>query len=508
MPQPAPQVVPYSLLIVAKADDSGDLCWLSATELASKIASKQVSAVEALGAAIAQYERLNPELNAVVVTRLDEARQRAITADEAIGRGEVWGPLHGVPMTVKEAFDWEGTPTTWGNPAWANNMASADAVTVRRLTDAGAVIYGKTNVPLFLSDWQSFNEIYGTTNNPWDQTRAPGGSSGGAAVSLATGMASLELGSDIGGSVRNPAHYCGVFGHKPTFEVVPSQGHEPPGWLVPSDIGVCGPMARSATDLDLAMGVLAGPTEPGYRLELPAEPRSALSEFRVAIMLDTDVIATSTTLQDTLQNAIDRLASAGADVVEAVPQIDQHDYFDNYLMMLRSATSMFRTDPADLMQAAEIAKQYDKSQRYGRSVPEMQTRVAYATTITHREWLSVNEQRESYKRDWAEFFGEFDLLLCPAAASTATKHDHTATRIERTIPVNGQQEPASDQLFWAGWSCSTYLPSTVAPVGLASDGLPAGIQIVAPFLGDRRSIRYAGLVEQTLGGFVPPPIAA
>ena len=487
-----------------------DLCWLSATDLAAQIASKQATAADALAAVAEKYERLNPELNAVIVTRLDEARQRAAAADEATARGESWGPLHGVPMTIKEASEWADTPTTWGNPEWANNVPGSNAVAVQRLLDAGAVIYGKTNVPLLLSDWQSFNAIYGTTNNPWDQSRGPGGSSGGAAAALATGMTALELGSDIGGSIRNPAHYCGVFGHKPTFGVVPTQGHEVPGWVAPMDIAVCGPLARCADDLDLALSVLAGPTgfdAAGYRIDLAAEPRSQLSDFRVGVMLDTDVIATSTVLQDALQTAVDQLAAAGADVAVAVPPIDQYEYFDNYLMMSRSAKSVF-IDDAGYADALELAKHYDKSQPYGRSVREMQARVSYAATLTHRAWLRQNEQREGYRRAWAEYFDSFDLLLCPAAASTAFLHDHSATRIERTIAINGKQELAVDQLFWAGWSCSTFLPATVAPVGLASDGLPAGIQIVAPHLGDRRSIRYAKLIEQTLGGFVPPPIAA
>ncbi len=487
-----------------------DLCWLSATELASKIASGEVLATAALEAVISQYERLNPELNAVVVTQLDAARQRAAAADEAHKRGEVWGPLHGVPMTIKEAFDWAGTPTTWGNPQWADNVAQTDAVTVQRLLTAGAVIYGKTNVPLMLADWQSFNEIYGTTNNPWDLSRVPGGSSGGAAAALATGMATLELGSDIGGSVRNPAHYCGVFGHKPTFGVVPNQGHEPPGFTVPLDIGVCGPLARTATDLELALDVLAGPAgfdAAGYHLELQSEGRDSLSDFRVGVMLDTDVIATSTVMIDALQNAVDRLAQAGAGITEAAPKINQFEFFDNYLHLVRSATCGMIIDDDAFAEHQNLAKQYDTARRYGRSAEDLKAIVGHATTMTHREWLGQSEVREGYRRAWAEYFDSFDLLLCPTAASTAYVHDHSVTRIERTIDVDGKQEPGMDQLFWAGWSCSPYLPSTVAPVGLAADGLPVGVQIVAPHLGDRRSLRYAQLAEQTLGGFVPPPMA-
>ena len=204
--------------------NSTDPNLMPATELASLIRQGKVSAADALEGAIERYERFNPAVNAVILTRVVDARERAAAADAALAAGECWGPLHGVPMTIKEAFDWAGTPSTWGNPAWAANMADTDAVTVSRLQQAGAVIWGKTNVPLLLGDWQSFNDVYGCTNNPWDLTRVPGGSSGGSAVALATGMASLELGSDIGASIRNPAHYCGVFGHKPTFGLVPDGG--------------------------------------------------------------------------------------------------------------------------------------------------------------------------------------------------------------------------------------------------------------------------------------------
>jgi amidase len=229
------------------ADDT--IMLRTASELAAMVRRGEVAPSELLEHAITRCERHNPTVNAVIVTRIDEARAHAAVLDaEAVG-GSFRGPLHGVPMTIKEAYDWADTPSTWGNVAWRDNVPGTDAVTVQRLLDAGAVIYGKTNVPFMLGDWQSFNDIYGTTNNPWDLSRVPGGSSGGSAVALATGMAALELGSDIGASIRNPAHYCGVFGHKPTMSLVPFEGHVVPGMLPEVDISVCGPLARSAADL-------------------------------------------------------------------------------------------------------------------------------------------------------------------------------------------------------------------------------------------------------------------
>lgn len=476
---------------------------IPATELAALIRQGRITALEALEGALERYTRFNSSVNAVILTRVAEAREHAMAADAALAAGRRWGPLHGVPMTIKEAFDWTGTPSTWGNPAWADHMAEVDAVSVSRLLGAGAVIWGKTNVPLLLAEWQTFNDIHGCTNNPWDLARTPGGSSGGAAAALATGMASLELGSDIGASIRNPAHYCGVFGHKPTYGAVPMEGHAAPGCQVGLDIAVCGPLARSAADLDMALDVLAGPhgsAADSYRLSLRPEHRDTLRAFRVAVMLDTPVIRNSTAMTDTLQRAVDALAAAGADITEAVPDIDQHEFHENYLMLLRSAMGALADD-------ATWADARSRAHRYTDGAGDYQALLDYGTTLTHREWFSHHNKREGYRQAWATFFDEYDLLLCPVAASAAFEHKHSGTRATRTIDIDGHQELGVDQLFWAGWSCSVYLPATVAPAGLTSNepSLPVGVQIVAPQFADRRSIRYAALIERTLGGFVSPP---
>lgn len=479
-----------------------DLTLVPAVDQVAAVATRQVSAAELLDSTLERYEKFNPAVNAVVVTRIDQARARAEQLDAAAARGEPLGPLHGVPMTIKEAYDWAGTPSTWGDPALADNVPTVNATAVDRLLDAGAVIYGKTNVPLGLSDWQSFNDIYGTTSNPWDLSRVPGGSSGGAAAALATGMASLEVGSDIGASVRNPAHYCGVFGHKPTFDVVPMTGHAHPGCIGPVDIGVGGPMARSAADLDLALGVLAGPDGPSaaaYSLLLPAADKREPGDFRVAVMLESSVLTQDDELTARLAEAIEALAAVGVDVDwDARPAIDQHAAHENYVTLLRAATGPFLDDEAFAAQRAAI-------DRYQAGDRDYAALVAHGVGISHREWWHVANEREHMCRRWAEFFEDFDLLLCPTAASAAFPHDHEGVRADRTIPVNGGRQPTTDQLFWAGWSCNVYLPATVAPVGLTAAGLPCGLQIVAPHLHDRRSIAFAALIERELGGFVPPP---
>ena len=206
-----------------------DIVFQPAHHLAKLLRKKKLSAKELLEACLTQYARHNDKVNAVVVADFERGRRAAAAADRRLAKGKALSLFDGIPMTAKESFDWSGTPSTWGDPKLAENVAAVDAVALKRLSDAGAAMYGKTNVPFHLADWQSFNAIYGTTGNPWDVRRTPGGSSGGAAAALATGMSVIEIGSDIGASIRNPAHYCGVFGHKPTYGVVPYRGHLMPG---------------------------------------------------------------------------------------------------------------------------------------------------------------------------------------------------------------------------------------------------------------------------------------
>lgn len=479
-----------------------DLTLASAVEQAAAVARHEVTAVELLEATLDRLDRFNPDLNAVVVTRIDEARARASQLDAEAASGKPLGPLHGVPMTIKEAFDWAGTPTTWGYPAMANNIATDNALMVQRLLEAGAVIYGKTNVPISLGDWQSFNEIYGVSNNPWDLTRSPGGSSGGSAAALASGMAALELGSDIGASIRNPAHYCGVFGHKPTFELLPMTGHSLPGAHPLVDIGVVGPLARSAADLDMALGVLAGPggfDAVGYKAALPAETRTDLGQFKVGVMLESPMCAQDDELTSQLKATIKQLEVAGLEVHwDARPDIDDRAAHENYLTLLRSALAFGVPDE-------ELDPHYEHATRYRNGDRDYRAMAGHGITISHREWWHASNERENLRHRWHDFFGDYDLLLCPIAASAAVVHDHHGERPDRTIEINGGQQPATDQLFWAGWSCNVYLPATIAPAGLTTSGLPVGLQIVAPHLHDRRAIAFAGAMEREVGGFVVPP---
>ena len=230
----------------------------SATTLTHMLKTRQTSALELLDECLARIERIDADTNALCWLDAEGARAQAASVTEAPDERR---PLLGIPMTVKEAFDLAGSPTTWGADAFADNIASTDSVVVERLKRAGAVVFGKTNVSVMLGDIQSYNRIYGTTNNPWHLAHTPGGSSGGSGAVLAAGLSVLEMGSDIGGSIRTPAHYCGVFGHKPTWALVPSRGHGLPYMVSEPDIAVVGPMARSAFDLELMLGLLAHPDE-------------------------------------------------------------------------------------------------------------------------------------------------------------------------------------------------------------------------------------------------------
>src|SRR5437867_6632039 len=327
-----------------------DVPFRSAKQLAADIRKKKIGCLELLDLYLSRVEKHDGKLNSIVVRDFDNARKRARAADRALARRQAWGPLHGVPMTIKESYDVTGLPTTWGVPAYKGRIATRNAVAVDRLLGAGAVLFGKTNVPLYLADWQSFNAIYGTTNNPWDVRRAPGGSSGGSAAALAAGLTGLEAGSDIGPSIRNPAHFCGVYGHKPTWGLVPRAGQALPWQTAPVDIDVVGPLARSADDLAVALSAMAGPDEievAGWQLRLRPPRQKRLRDFKVALMLDAPEIAVDREVQDRLQALADFLGKQKTTVDDgACPTIDTGEALSVCVRLLRAATSDRQSDAA------------------------------------------------------------------------------------------------------------------------------------------------------------------
>lgn len=471
----------------------------SAGQLARAVRSGRVSCVELLRAYLDRVDRLNPAINAVVVDDRDRALKDARAADRALAKGRPVGPLHGVPMTVKESFNIPGQATTWGFPELAENVASEDAVAVARLRGAGAVIFGKTNVPMALADFQSYNDVYGTTNNPWDLTRGAGGSSGGSAAALAAGLTGLEYGSDIGGSIRNPAAYNGVYGHKPTYGIVPKRGQTLSELLVSEGpISVVGPLARSADDLALALKVTAGPDlEDGYRLVLPAAPTS-LAGLRVAVWLDQpDLAPVDAVVIGPIEDAARALEKAGAKVdFGARPQIDIGEAHATYLQLLLATLSARDPDYDRLVERSGALEPGDDSV-YAQSLR--------FSTARHREVAIAAETRDLHRWAWRAFFQDHDVLLAPITVTPPFHHDHSEPLPARTMCVNGTAVPYFGQLFWAGLAISAHLPATAAPVGQTPDGLPVGMQIIGDAYRDRTTIWVAGQLAKHIGGFTPPP---
>lgn len=471
----------------------------SASRLARALRARRVGALELFDLYAARIERHNAALNAICVMDLDAGRRQARAADRARGRP---GPLHGLPMTVKESFDLAGFPTTHGITDFRDNVARSDALAVARLKAAGAIVFGKTNVPVQLADWQTFNPIYGTTNNPWDLSRTPGGSSGGSAAALAAGLTGLELGSDIGASIRGPAHYCGVYGHKPTWGICAMNGHALPGSVHPADISAVGPLARSAEDLRLALGIVAGPDPidaAGWRLALAKPVLRKFRGLRVALMPSHPTAEVDASVAGEIERLGVWLAKKGAKVSDrARPDFDPDEAHRVYVALLRAATSSRQT-------AQQMATWQELARK--RPVEDMsyEAQAARANLMPHREWLRWSNRRHQMRLAWAQFFRDWDVLLCPTAATPAFPQNQQGERWERMITVNGKPQPSTTQMFWAGYSGAALLPSTVAPIALAAENLPVGVQIVGPQYADYRSIGFAQLLEREYRAFEPPP---
>jgi amidase len=479
-----------------------DIAFAPATRLASLIRRKKIGCLELLEHYLARFEKYNPAVNAIVVTSLADARERARAADRALAKGKPWGPFHGVPMTVKESFNIAGLPTTWGIPGQEKTVAKRNAVAVERWLNAGAVIFGKTNVPIHLADGQSFNAVYGATRNPWDLARTPGGSSGGSAAALAAGLTGIETGSDIASSIRNPAHNCGVYGHKPTYGLCPLRGHALGDVLSGADISVIGPLARSAIDLAPALAALAGPDEieaSGMHFSLPPPRKRKLKDFRIGVILNNPVSEVDREVQDVLQRLTEFLVKQRAKVsTKARPALDMAHVQRVFALMLAAATS-YRLPDAKFAESLGAAQQLDSAD------DSPQARALRGTTLLHRDWLALNEERTRLRWAWHDYFKEYDLLLCPAYPVAAHPHMYEVPPESRIYRVNGKELTHPHMLFWAGLTGLAYLPATAAPAGFTPAGLPVGVQIVGPHFGDRTTIEFARLLEDSYQAFVPPP---
>lgn len=478
-----------------------------ATELRKLLADRKISALELLEAHLARVEKLNPVYNAIVALDVEGAKERAREADEAIARGRSHGPLHGLPMTIKDAFEVAGMPATCGIEELCDYRPDHDAASVSKLRRAGAIIFGKTNLPAGATDHQSYNSLFGITRNPWNPDRTPGGSSGGSAAALAAGMTSLEMGSDIGGSIRVPAHFCGVYGHKPSYGIVPGQGHipPPPGHLLQVDLGVVGPLARSAHDLELALDQLCGPDEPhekAVRIDLPSPRQTDLRDYRVALWADAETFPLDDGCRQAIEAFAGDLRGLGVRVDEAArPDIDPQRAYDVYLDTLFGILGAGVPEPT-LRAFADAAETAPSGHRY-------EPALVRAVTQTLRHWMAVAEERVQLCRRWDSFFEDYDVLLCPITPTVAFPHDTSGADItaqfSRTITVNGEAREYMDNLAWPGLITVANLPATAVPTRRFVDGLPVGLQIVGPYLEDKTPLRFAQLVEEQLGGFIPPP---
>jgi amidase len=477
----------------------------SATELVAAVRGGEISSSELLECYLSRIEALNPGLGAVVTLDAERARREAADADRRLAGGDEVGPLHGLPVTVKDCLETAGMRTTCGAAELAEYVPGCDAEAVGRLRRAGAIVAGKTNLPAWASDCQSYNELFGTTNNPWDAARTPGGSSGGAAAAVAAGLCALELGSDLGGSLRIPAAWCGVYALKPSYGVIPVGGHipPPPGTLADVDIGVVGPLARSAADLDLCLTVLAGPNPvdaAGWRLDLPASPAREVRGWRVAVWPDEPGWPLDRAVAERLTAAADALAAAGMRVEQARP-VNLEESLDVAQRLIQGQVAGFLPEP-DFAALASRAASFDSGDQ---SPP---ARFARNITQSARQLAQAKQQQRALRASWARFFTQHDILLCPATRTTAIAHDHNPDVDARVITVNGQPVPYADQFAWVQAVGVAYLPAAVAPAGIAADGLPAGLQIVGPYLHDRTVTAFARALAGLIGGFTPPPAYA
>ncbi|WIX98411.1 amidase [Amycolatopsis mongoliensis] len=475
----------------------------TAEELVVALRAGAVTAVELTDEAIARIERDDEVVNAICVRDFDRARAAAHRADQARARGED-RPLLGVPVTVKESYDIAGLPTTWGMPPHRDYLPAEDAVQVSRLKAAGAVVLGKTNVPLGLQDIQSFNEIYGTTTNPWDPGRTSGGSSGGSAAALASGFGALSIGSDIAGSLRTPAHFCGVYAHKPTLGLAAGRGMVPPAepaLPVELDLAVVGPMARTARDLTLLLDVMVGPDPltfgKAHNVTLPPARHERLGDFRVLVVDEHPLLPTGAAVRAGVNRVAAALADGGARVERHSPLLpDLAEAATLYMQLLISGSvARFPTESLEQLRTRVAGLGADRS---------LDATRLRAMLFSHRDWMEANRLREVHRHGWRQLFAEFDAVVCPITPTPAFPHDHSPNPMERRIDIDGVEYPYFDQLVWAGLATMPGLPATAVPAGRSPEGLPVGVQLIGPMFEDRTPLRLAELLEQEIGGFQAP----
>lgn len=478
-----------------------DLLALDATDQIRALEAGTVSAGELLEMALARNAALHARLNAIVASDPDRARAAARSIDEARAQGRPLGLLAGLPMTVKDTYDVEGMPASGGGVrAYRDRPGVKDALTIARVKAEGAVIWGKSNSPIMAGDWQAYNKLYGTTNNPWDVTRGPGGSSGGSGVSLATQISALEMGSDIAGSLRIPAAFCGVFAHKPTFELVPRAGHvpPPPGALSPRDLSVVGPMARSARDLALLLHVMTAGATP--RRIAPSDPKT----LRIGLWLDEPAFHLDPEVRAVTEAWVERARAAGFDVRPLTAPVDGLALLETYnVLLMAQIASGFPEPIRERLYAERPAALAERRQG---AAPLSYAATVLASTASHRDWLIADEARYQLKARIAQVFEGVDVIVSPTTAVAPFVHDHSDFNHRQLRTSDGGAIPYNSMMMWIALATVCGLPATAMPAGFTPVGLPVGVQIIGPERGDAATLAAAQALEAALGGYVAPPL--
>ena len=470
----------------------------SATEMLAALDAREISAVELVELHLKRIDAHNPALNAIVVPTPERALEWARRADEARAAGEQ-GALLGLPMTLKESTLVAGLPQSAGIEALKDYRPTQDGPIARSVFAAGVCLLGKTNIPAALSDWQADSPVYGRTNNPWDLSRTPGGSTGGGSAALASGMTPLEIGSDIAGSIRVPAAYCGLYGHRPSETAVPRVGSFPfadapnPG----AAMGVQGPLARTAGDLELLFDVIIGPVageDVAWRLDLPASRHERLADFRVAVLPPLDVVQPSAEMRAKVGELAGFLSDAGAKVDEAMPALDLDSYVRDYLTLLLAVTSTGQPPEARAEQARQMRERGDP----------MSEAMAEGATLDASGLILLHHRREAVRGAWRTFFEDWDVLVCPTALDVAFPHQ-TGDDGTRLITVDDREVPYMLNMIYPMLAVFPGQPATAFPAGLSAAGLPIGLEVTGPYLEDRTTLRFAQLLEREWRRFEPPP---
>jgi amidase len=472
----------------------------SATDMLHALRTRQISCAELLALHLRRIARYNARLNAIVIANYDAARQAAEAADAARASGEE-KPLLGLPLTIKDCIYVAGLPATGGVPERRQAIADGDARLAARLRAAGAVLMGKTNVPPYAADWQSANPLFGCSNNPWDLTRTPGGSTGGGAAAVAAGLTPLEFGGDFAGSIRVPAAFCGIYGHKPSETALPRSGHFPAPNLPNAAVAMAvqGPLARSAEDLELAFDVIAGPDvgeDVAWRLHMPPARHARLRDYRVAVLPRPPWLPVDEEILTAQEDLVAQLGRAGVRVqtVQPEPFGDLRQHYTLYL-------SIFFAISGAGMSAAERQQQ---AAQYRATGDEFQAAYASGLTASAADYLIWHGQREHYRAAYRAFFRDWDVLLAPVSIVNAFPHIDAAMPV-RTLAVNGQAVSYDLQFVYPSLANLSGQPATAFPIALTAAGLPIGLQAIGPYLEDRTPLRFAALVAQEFGGYRRPP---